>query len=338
MNEYIVVEFRKPNGQRLRVKRQVTGGIEFDEPDPIERTVGFQLNGRSEATRHRMRRIAQVKGWDLGQFKLTIAVEDGNIVLRGVDQDALPEGNYSMRVRVEEARCVQKSTNADVDQDGHGVVKVEVRMDDRAVAVDLSSCDPEIERVLDDSTIDGFPAATWLESADWRATRKACLLNLLAALRVSPSKSDNLIDDVHHVFKVLNDRAYMKVDSALKSRVENLVKDPGKPFYAEGSPTASIHRLLLDEIPASEKTGFRDLLSFRGEGRPSLQMVIAVPPVGLPHTYAEFDLDLANPLQDVLGFVVHVGELLDGKATNHLDLRKTLAKGKATDFLYYTIA
>ena len=63
-------EFRKANGQRLRVKRQVTGGIEFEEPDPIERTVGFQLNGRSEVTRHRMRRIAQVKGWELGQFKL----------------------------------------------------------------------------------------------------------------------------------------------------------------------------------------------------------------------------------------------------------------------------
>lgn len=338
MHEYIEVEFRKPNGQRLRVKRQVTGGIEFDEPDPIERTVGFQLNGRSEATRHRMRRIAQVKGWDLGQFKLTISVEDGNIILRGVDPDALPEGNYALRVRVEEARCVQDSTSADVDQDGHGVLSVEVRMDDRAVAVDLSSCDPEIERVLDDSTIDGFPASTWLESDDWRATRKACLLNLLAALRVSPSKSDTLIDDVHHVFKVFNDRAYMKVDSALRSRVENLVKDPNKPFYAEGPPTASIHRLLLDEIPASEKAGFKDLLSFRGEGRPSLQMVIAVPPVGLAHTYAEFDLDLANPLQDVLGFVVHVGELLDGKPTNHMDLRKTLAKGKATDFLYYTVA
>jgi hypothetical protein len=338
MNEYIEVEFRKPNGQRLRVKRQVTGGIEFDEPDPIERTVGFQLNGRSEATRHRMRRIAQVKGWDLGQFKLTISVEDGNVVLRGVDPDALPEGYYSLRVRVEEARCVQKSTSADVDQDGHGVIRVEVHADDRSVDVDLTSCDPEIERVLDDSTIDGFPASTWLDSPDWRPTRKACLLNLLAALRVSPSKSDHLIDDVHHVFKVLNDRAYMKVDSALKRRVENLVKDPNKPFYAEGPPTAPIHRLLLDEIPAEEKTGFQELLSFRGEGRPSLQMVIAVPPVALPHTYAEFDLDLANPLQDVLGFVVHVGELLDGRPTNHLDLRKTLAKGKATDFLYYSVA
>jgi len=195
MNEYIEVEFRKPNGQRLRVKRQLNGGIEFEESDPIERTVGIQINGRGDATKERMKRIARVKGCDLGQFKLVPAVEDGN-----------------------------------------------------------------------------------------------------------------------------------------------LANDDDKLFYAEGSPTAPIHQQLLDAIPADEKEGFKKLLSFRSEGRPSLQLVIAVPPVGSAHTYAEFDLDLANPLQDVLGFVFHVGELLDGKATNHLDLRKKLSEGKAGEFLYYTIA
>jgi hypothetical protein len=32
-----------------------------------------------------------------------------------------------------------------------------------------------------------------------------------------------------------------------------------------------------------------------------------------------------------------MGELFDGKPTNHLDLRKSLAKGKAKEFLYYTV-
>ena len=35
---------------------------------------------------------------------------------------------------------------------------------------------------------------------------------------------------------------------------------------------------------------------------------------------------------------LHVGELLDGKPTNHLDLRKNLAKGKAKPYLYYTVS
>ena len=67
-------------------------------------------------------------------------------------------------------------------------------------------------------------------------------------------------------------------------------------------------------------------------------MVLAVPSgVGPSHTYGDFDLDLGNPLQDVLGVFTHVGELLSGKPTNHLDLRKRLSKTKAGEFLYYTV-
>ena len=79
----------------------------------------------------------------------------------------------------------------------------------------------------------------------------------------------------------------------------------------------------MGESAASEESRDRveDLLR-----RFEMQMVIAVPPVNSPHTYAEFDIDLGNALQDVLGFVVHMGELLDGKPTNHLELRPKLAK------------
>lgn len=337
MNEYIEVGFRKPNGQRLRVKRQLPGGIEFDESDPIERTIGLQISARNEVTRIRMRHIAQIKGWDLGQFKLNASVEDGNLVFRGVDADALPEGFYALRVRVEEVRTSQPTTSVDVAHDGHGTLSVNVKPDDRDVDVDLSGADSDIMRVLDASTVDGFPSEDWLGSPEWRATRKACLLNLLATLRVTPTRSDNLLARVQQIVSVMNDRVYMKVDSTLKTRLDALVADPDRPFYAEGPPTAPIHQRLLDAIPPAEKAGFGPLLSYRAEGKPSMQIVIAVPPVGFPHAYADVDLDLGNPLQDALGVIVHVGELLDGKETNHLDLRKTLDKGKTGDFLYYTI-
>ena len=72
----------------------------------------------------------------------------------------------------------------------------------------------------------------------------------------------------------------------------------------------------MTDIPESAdvKARFQGLLSFRGEGAPSLQIVIAI-----------------------VGFVVHMGELLSGKATCHLDLRKRLAKTTARDFLYYKV-
>ena len=44
-----------------------------------------------------------------------------------------------------------------------------------------------------------------------------------------------------------------------------------------------------------------------------------------------------NPLQDIAGFIVHMGELVGGDPTNHLDLRKKLAKTAAGEFLYYKV-
>ena len=79
------------------------------------------------------------------------------------------------------------------------------------------------------------------------------------------------------------------------------------------------------------------LFSFRVEGSPSLQMVIATPSSPFNACFVDLDLDLGNPLQDVAGLVVHIGELLSGKPTNHLDLQKKLSNGKAAPYLYYRV-
>jgi hypothetical protein len=294
MNEFIEVRFSK-RGKRLRVKRQVPGGIEFDESDPIERTVGIGFDARSDATRERMNSIRRVHGWDPGQFKLNVSVEDGSVILRGVDEHALPEGLYKVQVEIEEITTLGGFRPATVDHDSGVTVDVAIEMDDRTVAVDLADCDTDIQNVLDRSRVDGLSAMAWVVDDDRRPSRRACLLNVL-------------------------------------------VLDPDKPFFAEGKPHAPIHGRLLSAIPESieARSRFRDLLSFRGEGRPSMQVVMAVPPADSPHTYADFDLDLGNPLQDLLGFVVHIGELLDGKPTNHLDLRKSLAR-RAAEFLPYKV-
>ena len=338
MDEFIEVSFRRKD-RRLRIKRQVPGGVEFDEPDPLERTVGVQLTARGEATRQRMRRIGQVKGWSPGEFKLTISVEDGSLVLRGVDADALPEGLYALTIEIEDARCRQRRVAIEIEQDGNAHAAFDLDQDDREVSVDLTEADSSIRAVIDASSLDGLPCADWLD-ADKRPTRKACFLNLLASLRTRPLVSNSLIQHVDHAFAVFNDRAFMRVGLELLPAIEALVRDPNRRFYSAGAPAADIHQRLLRDLPEPPdvKAKFtKGLLSFRGEGGPSLQMVIARPPVGLPYTYAEFDLDLGNPLQDVLGFVVHIGELLDGKPTNHLVLRRDLVKTSAKRFLYYDV-
>ena len=337
MNEFIEVQFRKGD-KRLRVRRQLPGGIEFEETDPLERTVGIQFTPSNEITRIRMDSVRRIQGWQPGEFKLNLSVANGSIVLRGANEHALPEGRYAVRLQIEEAKTPRMQTAA-VDHDGFSVVQIDVEMDDRTVLVDLTDADEDIMAVLDRSTVNGMPAVDWLEDTTRRPTRQACLLNLMASLRIRPNKGAPLIRMVRDVFMVANDRLYAKVDRKLLDLLQTLANDPKRPFYAEGTPHASIHGRLLAEMPEPPevKSSFKNLLSFRAEGAPSMQVVIAVPPADSPHTYADFDLDLGNPLQDVAGFFVHMGELLDGKPTNHLDLRKRLAKTASAQFLYYTI-
>jgi hypothetical protein len=337
MNEAIEVQFRQ-NGKRQRVKRQLPGGIEFDERDPLERTIGLEFSAQSEITRMRLDSIRRIQGWAPGEFKLKMSVEDGSIVLRGVTEHALPEGRYRIRTQIEEVSSPRSQT-AVLDHDGKATVSIDVKMDNRSVAVDLTDADEGILRVLDRSRVDGAKAIDWLQDTDRRPTRQACLLNLLASLRSRPTLGAPLLALVDRVFLVANDRIYAKLDRAVLSTLQQLADHPTKPFFAEGRPHARIHERLLDEIPEPPEVRmrFKDLTSFRAEGKPSMQVVVAVPPPDLAYTYAEFDLDLGNPLQDLVGVFVHLGELLDGKPTNHLDMRKVLAKSSAKDFMYYTL-
>ena len=337
MNETIEVQFKK-NGKRLRVKRQLPGGIEFDERDPLERTMGIEFSPVNEVTRMRMDSIRRIQGWDPGVFKLKMSVEDGSVLLRGVNEHTLPEGRYRIRLQIEEADSPKPQTAA-VDHDGRATISIDVAMDDRFVDVDLTDADEGILGVLDRSRIDGEPGIEWVEDTSHRPTRQACLLNLMASLRTRPKQGASLLPLVDQVFLVSNDRIYTKVDRRLLALLQELADDPARPFFAEGKPHASIHGRLLTEMPERPdvKARFTDLTSFRSEGQPSMQVVVAVPPADLAHTYAEMDLDLGNPLQDLVGFFVHMGELLDGKPTNHLDMRKALAKSTAKEFLYYSI-
>src|SRR5439155_16717090 len=128
-------------------------------------------------------------------------------------------------------------------------------------------------------------------------------------LRVRPTFSAPLIEHVQGFYQIGAERAYANVDREFLTRLEELANDPKKPFYREGRPKDSMHRKLIESIPKEVRTQFSPdrLLSFRGEKSPSLQAVVAEPPAGYAFTFADIDLDLGNPLQDIVGFVVHMG-------------------------------
>ena len=116
----------------------------------------------------------------------------------------------------------------------------------------------------------------------------------------------------------------------LKDRLDALHNDPN--FVVERDVTPDeIHRRLLDDLPVAgdaARSADYSLISYRVDGQPSLQTVVAIPPAGSGcGSYADFDLDRADPLQDVRGFAIHMGELLSGKMTDHFALLEKAGAG-----------
>jgi len=341
MHEYIEIQFRRKKKPFL-INRQVNGGFEFKEPDPPARSIDVGFSPFDDGTKYRMMHIRQVKGWQPSEFRLRMSVEDGSLVLRGDDEYSLPEGWYNVTANVDSAKVKKKPPRVEVKHDSHGVVVIDLELDERTIDVDISEADEQILDVLARSVIDDQAGTLWIDDDDVRPTRRACALNLLANLRVFPSLSNPLIADVTCLIHGGDERTYAQVSPAFCDRVTKLSEDHDL-VYPEGPPHASIHELMLKSIDGFDPaaTGVflaSGLRSFRAEGGPSLQMVITTEPQKTyASRYADLDLDLGNPLQDIAGFVVHIGELLDGKPTNHLDLWKKLKKGKAAPFLYYKV-
>ena len=163
--------------------------------------------------------------------------------------------------------------------DSHGVVTIDLAMDDREIDVDLEAADTAVSDLLEASTLDGIKGTDWVQSADIRPTRRACALNLLAALRVTPLKSAPLLADVECLFVGKDDRCYAKVKPGFYTRVLSLSESNDK-VYPEGPPTSKIHEELLLALPVYDAAtagcfNAKNLWSFRAEGSPSLQMVVA---------------------------------------------------------------
>lgn len=188
-----------------------------------------------------------------------------------------------------------------------------------------------IRRVLDASTLEGRSTVAWLLDPATDIVRKACLLNMLAALSVTPTIELALIHDVLHVFKVKSERIYAVVQTGVRQTLEAYVADPRMPFYEDSLPVNAVHHALLDEVPELQRARLR---SFRAEGAPSLQIVIADNDT-MPTTVADIDLDAHNPLEDVAGFISHAFEQ---GITDQFAMRAMLSRGPAARCLCYTLA
>lgn len=343
MNERIIIRLMESN-RHLPINGLSNEGVTLrNESDATPRAVLFEFDGDTLATRIRMDRVRQLRDWRNKEFNLDAHLVDGNLVFTGVDSRSLPAGKYWFRLRIADLRLPKEKFFIEVKEDGDATQQVEVKKDKRDIELigKVADFDSELKRVLEAtaSRLDGSAASGWLSDKNPRPARKACLLNLLAKLRSTPTTSTPLINHLQHIFFADVDRIYGRVHRDFFNQIDALAKDPNKPFFDEGSPKSAGHRRLLDRIGKFEgQVDSYRLVSYRQEGKNSMQAVIAIPPDPTRNFYADLDIDLGNPLQDVVGFVIHLGELINPGKTDHLALRAKLEKTKSlAPFLMYKV-
>lgn len=344
MNERLIIRLTE-EGRHLPVNSLGDDGVRLkNETDATAREVLFEFDGDGTAMKTRLDWVRSSHGWNPREFKLDRHLSDGNLMFTGVDSRSLPPGLYWFRLTVADLNLPKEKIRVEIPKDGAAEAEVKVKKDKRNVRLtsSISAFDADVRRVIEaaSSRVDGLTASEWLTSRQPRPRRKACLLNLLAKLRTSPTASNHLLRNVQHLFYADVDRVYARVDRELFTRLEELARDPSKPYFDEGSPKSAGHRRLLDRISQIEggaEAAYR-LRSFRQEGRNSMQAVVAVPTDLSRNFYADLDIDLGNPLEDLAGFVIHMGELIAPGKTDHLALREKLGKTKAVaPFLFYEV-
>ena len=344
MNESFLIRFTS-NGRPLNVVEfDADQGLTFDHhPDasPLNMAIGVLplLPGLLDGVR-------QKHDWRDKEFMLDAAAVNGGLRFSGFEGDptGLPAGAYDLSIEVESYQFRNNQPRLILHTAQAAEITLDEAPDRRRVKV-RDNIDSMTSAVIGEarSVVDGAPLMQWLTSPDPRPARQACLLNILAKLRVPPDPTHGLATPITSALEFIFfgevDRVYAAARPDIRNRLDQLVQSG--LWKLEGRPIAAIHGRLLEamsRIGVPDASRF-ELKSFRQGGRNCLQIVVASPPAGSadPTLYADIDIDLGNPLWDLEGLIVHIGELLDSGKTDHLALRSKLASGPTSDFLYYDI-
>lgn len=303
-----------------------------DEPGAPPRRTTVELRPR-DATAELSLRLAG------GVLPLAATVRDGALRVESVPAGRL-RGGFWLRLRVDDLQIAGgRWSRVVLDDTGQGRATLAARP--RALEVlPAERLDPLVRAVLDGpSRVDGLPPEQWLREPLRQPKRRACLLNLLAVLRAIDLFGRPAVTTLQELLHVATDHLQARASAELYWLVSEAARLPDSParqrvfddFGIHSSHKRALERLAR-ELGLPAPASFE---SFRFEGRPSLQIVFAIPPGAADSHLVDLDLDLGNPRQDLLGLVVHFGELFD-EGLDHVALRRKLARGPAGPYLGYS--
>ncbi len=285
-----------------------------------------------------------------GVIPIEVRVQAGEFVVESVPAGRL-RGGFDLRLQVDDLVVAGRRWKR-VPFAGSTETRVSLPVEPRLLRLTkpLAQFDAALRAALDAARLEGLTAAEWLprepgapvpaapRAARPQARRQACLLNLLAVMRASALGERHALDAPLQILRVAADHVSARAGAELFQLVEaeSLLKgaSPRRRVFHDFGIHASHRNALIElarEVGDAPPVTFE---SFRFEGRPSLQIVFGIPQGVASSHLIDVDLDLGNPRQDLLGLIVHFGELFDD-GLDHVALRDKLAKGPAAPFLSY---
>ena len=314
------------------------GVVLRNELSAAPRRLALQFAPFGAPTEMRIRNVRQRMAWSSNAFPLHVTGIGDGLAITGVRPDTLPAGIYEGRLAIDDLRLSNAGRfRVELKDNGRADAVLDAVEDPRQVRLTmaLDAFPSGLRRLLTAATskLDGMPASEWLDSLTARASRKACLLNVLGKLAADvPS----VLDTVDGIFFADVDRVYTEVTPQCAAVMRQLANGANQPFIGEGPPAAGIHRRLLRKANVADAD--YDMNSYRQRGSNCLQVVVASPKPGRGDRHvAEFDIDLGNAREDAVGFLVHFGEVINPGRTDHFKLRDKLLNTAAGAFLPYDI-
>jgi hypothetical protein len=201
MDERLVITLKQGDAtlpvDELRREGVIFGG----ERDAWPRALTLEFDADDAITRNQMNKVRARHGWEGTRYDLKLGRGEngGYLAVQGKSKDGLPAGNYWFRLRIGDLRLPAERTSVKLKKGGVTAVELPVRVDPRQVEVSLGpTSDAHLRRVVGhaQSQLDGLTAMNWLLNDRPRASRKACLLNVLAKLRAATAGDAHLLAEV----------------------------------------------------------------------------------------------------------------------------------------------
>ena len=343
------------DGEALAVASATSNGVLFDGdgPDIFSRGAVIRVVGVNDEFQRNLDAFWRVQ--DVSPGSCTLSVDQGAIVFDYDVSMPLPLGTYRVTCDISGLEMAPKQIfEADGKTPTTIVLAITPQRRISLTVNDLTLWEPGLRTFIQTSgsRVDGRDLWTWLNDASVEPQRRACVLNILAKLRCTPTETAPLLSQVLQIVGAQTERVYARMQPGLTTAPGGTLLSG---FNHEGTPADPMHARMIvwlgshltpPEARQLHLDSYRQDVTFT-----SLQVVYAVPDAYTPQApqlspnppwnhYADIDIDLGGSLTDVVGFFVHMSELQSDIAiTDHLQMHDELLKhdNVIKQYLYYSV-